>query len=148
MRRRIKEARFPSLRTSDTFEFERQPRILRDRILELARGDFVEQRENMVLIGEIGTGKACRTPAIDVACSQGGYRIQSLTAADLTTLLVEPNPMDRLSRKPDQLARLDVFVIDELTPRRQRRSTGSRTTPKYVRSGGGRAHVRVLSLLA
>lgn len=114
VRRRIKEARFPSLKTIDTFEFERQPGIERDRILELARGDFVERRENIVLLGEIGTGKTHLASAIGFACCQRGYRVRFLTAADLTTLLVESKSVDRLSRKLDQLARFDVVVIDEL----------------------------------
>lgn len=114
VRRRIKEARFPSLKTLDTFEFERQPDIERDRILELARGDFVERRENVVLLGEIGTGKTHLASAIAFACCQRGYRVRFMTAADLTTLLVESKSVDRLSRKLDQLARFDVVVIDEL----------------------------------
>jgi len=114
VRRRIKEARFPSLKTLDTFEFERQPEIKRDKILELVRGDFVAQHENVVLLGEIGTGKTHLASAIGFACCQRGYRVRFMTAADLTTLLVESKSVDRLSRKLDQLARFDVVILDEL----------------------------------
>ncbi|HHH31743.1 MAG TPA: AAA family ATPase [Polyangiaceae bacterium] len=112
--RRIKEAKFPSLKTVDAFDFERQPGVDRDKILELARADFVERHENIVLLGEIGTGKTHLASAIGFACCQRGYRVRFMTAADLTTVLVESKSVDRLSRKLDQMARYDVVILDEL----------------------------------
>lgn len=112
--RRIKEAKFPSLKTLDTFDFDRQPGIDRDKVLELARGRFVEAPENVVLLGEIGTGKTHLALAIGFACCQQGKRVRFMTAADLTTLLVESRSVDRLSRKLEQLARFDLVILDEL----------------------------------
>ena len=70
VQRRIQDAKFPNLKTLDTFDFERQPGLERDRVLELARGHFVERRENAVLLGEIGTGKTHLAIAIGFACCQ------------------------------------------------------------------------------
>ena len=114
VQRRIKEARFPSLKTLDTFDFDRQGAIPRETILDFGRGDFVSRHENIVLLGEIGTGKTHLATAIGFACCQQGYRVRFLTAADLTTLLVESKSVDKLSRKLDQLARFDLVIIDEL----------------------------------
>ena len=55
--RRIQDARFPTLKTLDTFDFDRQPSVSREKVLELGRGDFVARRENVVIRGEIGTGE-------------------------------------------------------------------------------------------
>lgn len=55
--RRIKAARFPVLYTLDTFDFEALPSINKTRILELAQGHWLQQRENVILVGDIGTGK-------------------------------------------------------------------------------------------
>lgn len=114
VQRRIQEARFPTLKTMDTFDFDRQPGISRDKLLDLARGSFVDRRENVVLLGEIGTGKTHLASSIGFACCQRGMRVRFMTAADLTTMLVESKSVDRLSRKLDQLARYDLVILDEL----------------------------------
>ncbi|QDV07242.1 transposase/IS protein [Planctomycetes bacterium Poly30] len=58
------------MKTLDTFEFDKQPGVDKDRVLELARGDLVERRENVFLVGEIGTGKTHLASAIGFACCQ------------------------------------------------------------------------------
>ncbi len=52
--------------------------------------------------------------ALGMACCQHDYRVRFLTAAELTTLLVEAQQQGRLARKLDQLARFDVVIVDEL----------------------------------
>jgi len=56
-RRRIQAARFPILRTLDTFDFSAVPTLNKAKILELARGEYITQCENILFVGEIGTGK-------------------------------------------------------------------------------------------
>lgn len=112
--RRIQEARFPILKTFDGFDFSVQPALDRKAVLELARGGFVDEHANVVLLGEVGTGKTHLAIALGVACCQQEYRVRFTTAAELTNLLVEAKADNRLSRKLEQLARYDVVCIDEL----------------------------------
>ena len=114
IRRRIQEARFPRLKTLDTFDFDYQPGLDRDVVLDLARGRFIDEQANVILIGEIGTGKTHLATAIALACCQREYRVRFLTAVDLTNMLVESKSVDKLSRKLDQMARYDLVVLDEL----------------------------------
>lgn len=114
IQRRIKEARFPMLKTLDGFDFEAQSGLDRDEMLELFRCEFVPEAGNVVLIGGVGTGKTHIAIALGLACCQNDYRVRFTTAAELTTMLVEAKSEDRLSRKLDQLARFDVVQIDEL----------------------------------
>ena len=55
--RRVKEANFPVLKTIDTFDFNAQPSINEQLVRELMRGEYLDKRENVLLIGNPGTGK-------------------------------------------------------------------------------------------
>jgi DNA replication protein DnaC len=114
IQRRIKEARFPMLKTLDAFDFEAQQGLDRDEVLELFDCEFVPQAANVVLVGGVGTGKTHIAIALGMACCQNDYRVRFTTAAELTNMLVEAKSQDRLSRKIEQLARFDVVILDEL----------------------------------
>ena len=114
IQRRIKDARFPMLKTLDAFDFEAQQGLDRDDVLELFDCEFVPQAANVVLVGGVGTGKTHIAIALGMACCQKDYRVRFTTAAELTNILVEAKSQDRLSRKLEQLARFDVIAIDEL----------------------------------
>jgi DNA replication protein DnaC len=55
--RRIKEANFPVIKTIDTYEFSARPSINEALVRELLRGEYLDKRENVLLIGNPGTGK-------------------------------------------------------------------------------------------
>jgi DNA replication protein DnaC len=112
--RRIKEARFPILKTLDAFDFAAQPDLDRDAVLELATGGFIDERANAVLLGGVGTGKTHLAIALGIAACQQGRRVRFITAAELTTALVEAKAIDRLSRKIEYFTRFELVVLDEL----------------------------------
>ncbi len=114
IQRRVKDARFPVLKTLDGFDFAAQPEVDRDTVLELARADFVDAQANVVLMGGVGTGKTHLATALGLAVCQKDRRVRFLTAADLTNALVEAKKAGRLSRKLEQLARFELVILDEL----------------------------------
>jgi DNA replication protein DnaC len=114
IQRRINEARFPMLKTLDTFDFATQRAVDREALLELARAGFVAEHANVVLIGGVGTGKTHLAIALGVACCQREHRVRYTTAAELTNTLVEAQREGKLSRKLEQLSRFEVLVLDEL----------------------------------
>jgi DNA replication protein DnaC len=114
IQRRIAEARFPVLKTLDGFDFAEQPSLDREAVLELFSCRFLEEKSNVVLIGEIGTGKTHLAIALGVAACQRERRVLFTTATELANNLLEAKSAGRLLRKLDQLARFDVLILDEL----------------------------------
>jgi len=112
--RRIKDARFPILKTLDAFDFNAQPEFDRSAVLELATGAYIDDRANAVLLGGVGTGKTHLAIALGIAACQQGRRVRFITAAELTTALVEAKAVDRLSRKLEYFARFELVILDEL----------------------------------
>lgn len=113
-RRRIQAARFPIVRTLDTFDFTAVPALNKAKILDLARGEYLTQRENILLVGEIGTGKTHLATALALAACRQGKRVRFYTAAGLVNELTEARDERRLLRFQAQLLKQDLVVLDEV----------------------------------
>jgi DNA replication protein DnaC len=94
--RRIKAAKFPVTKTLDTFDFLALPALNKKLVLELARGEFIDRRENVLALGNSGTGKTHLALALGLAACQGGYRVRFTTAAALVNELLEARDERRL----------------------------------------------------
>lgn len=114
IQRLLKEAHLPVIKTLDGFDFDAQSTLDRDSVLELFRCEFVERRANVVLVGEIGTGKTHLASALVVACCQKLKRARFITVAELVNTLAEAKAQGRLARKLEQFARFEVVCVDEL----------------------------------
>jgi DNA replication protein DnaC len=112
--RRIKAAKFPVVKTLDTFEFPALPKLNKKLVLELARCEFIDRRENVLALGNSGTGKSHLALALGMAACQGGYRVRFTTAAALVHELLEARDERRLLRFQKQLAKQDLLIVDEL----------------------------------
>ena len=113
-RRRIQAAHFPILHTLDTFDFSAVPTLNKVQILELARGEYLRRRENILFVGEIGTGKTHLATALALAACRQGQRVRFYTAAGLVNELTEARDERRLARLLAQLLKQDLVVLDEV----------------------------------
>jgi DNA replication protein DnaC len=111
---RIRAAGFPVAKEFDAFDFAAVPGLPKQKILELARGEWVEQHFNCCLIGGSGTGKTHLAIAWGLALCRIGQRVRFTTAAHLVTLLEEAQQQHRLDRVLGQLERADLLIVDEL----------------------------------
>jgi DNA replication protein DnaC len=111
--RRLKAARFPAAKTLDGFDFTARPSLNKPLVLDLARGDYLGRRENILLVGPSGTGKSHLALALAIAACGQGRRVRFWRVTELITTLREADEERQLNRLRAQLAKLDLLVLDE-----------------------------------
>jgi DNA replication protein DnaC len=112
--RRIHQARFPVVKSLDTFEFPALPSLNKALVLELARSEFLLRRENVLLLGNSGTGKTHLALALGLSACQRGHRVRFTTAAAVVHELLEAKDEKRLLRYQKQMASYELLIVDEL----------------------------------
>jgi DNA replication protein DnaC len=98
----------------DSFDFTALPSLNKALVIELTRGNFVDRRENVILIGSYGTGKTHLATALGIAACYQGKRVRFYTAAGLINELLEAHAQLRISRLESALAKCDLIILDEL----------------------------------
>ena len=81
--RRIKEAKFPAVKSLDSFDFAAIASLNKTLVLELARSEYVTRRENIIAVGNSGTGKTHICLGLGLAACQKGLSVGFNTAAAL-----------------------------------------------------------------
>ena len=96
--RRIKEARFPTVKSLDSFDFATIPSLNKTLVLELARCEYITRRENVIAVGNSGTGKTHIALGLGLAACQKGLSVGFTTAAAIVHELIEARDEKRLLR--------------------------------------------------
>ena len=112
--RRIKAARFPAVKSLDSFDFAAIPRLNKMQVLEMARCEWIERRENAIALGPSGTGKTHVALGLGLAACQKGLSVGFTTAAALVSEMMEARDERRLLRFQKQMAGYKLLIIDEL----------------------------------
>jgi DNA replication protein DnaC len=111
---RLKLAKFPVMKTIDSFDFSFQPKMDKDVILALFSLKFVEEKANVIFIGPSGVGKTHLALSLGVTACQGGYTCYFITFQDLLENLRKAQEQNRLKRKLLTYNKPHVLIIDEL----------------------------------
>jgi DNA replication protein DnaC len=112
--RRIKAARFPVVKSLDSFDFAAIPKLNKMQVLELARCEWIERRENVIALGPSGTGKTHVALGLGLAACQKGMSVGFTTAAALVSEMMEARDERRLLRFQKQMTAYQLLIIDEL----------------------------------
>ena len=112
--RRIKAARFPVIKSLDSFDFAAIPKLNKMQVLDLARCEWIERRENVIALGPSGTGKTHVALGLGLAACQRGLSVGFTTAAALVSEMMEARDERRLLRFQKQMAACNLLIIDEL----------------------------------
>lgn len=110
----IQKAQFPSLKTLDVFDFTRIPQIDKQHVFQLMQGDFATRSENIVALGNSGTGKTHLALAIGLTFCQRGESVLFQTAAHLVHSLMEAHDEKKLLKFKKKLNSYTLLIIDEL----------------------------------
>ena len=112
--RRIKAAKFPVAKSLDSFDFAAIPKLNKMQVLELARCEWIERREDVIALGPSGTGKTHVALGLGLAACQKGLSVGFITAAALVSEMMEARDERRLLRFQKQMAAYQLLIIDEL----------------------------------
>ena len=112
--RRIKAASFPTVKSLDSFDFKAIPKLNKLQVLELARCEWIERRENVIALGPSGTGKTHIALGLGLHACQKGLSVGFTTAAALVNALMDSRDERRLLRLQKQIAGYKLLIIDEL----------------------------------
>lgn len=112
--RRVAEAKFPRLKRLEDFNFSEAPQIQAASIRELATCGFVDKAENLIFLGESGTGKTHLSIALGICACMQSRRVRFTTTAGLVNELIEARDDKVLSKVVARYARFELLVVDEL----------------------------------
>ena len=112
--RRIRNARFPVLKTLEEFQWSWPRKINRPQIQNLFRLAFIAAHTNVVLIGNVGLGKTHLSIALGHAACLNGHAVLFTTAVDIINTLAAAQSAGRLKREFQRYLKPAVLIVDEL----------------------------------
>ncbi len=112
---RIKAAGFPVIKTLDTFETGHLMHVEPATIWQLATGEYIKRRENIIMVGNPGTGKTHLSIGLGIAACRDGYRVRFYSAPALATELAEAQDKYQLRRIEQAINKAELLIIDDLS---------------------------------
>ncbi|MDW7673964.1 MAG: IS21-like element helper ATPase IstB [Bacillota bacterium] len=114
LKRRLKHAKFPSIKTLESFDFSAIPSLKKKKVLELSRAGFIEKFENIIIVGNHGTGKTHLATSLALAACRQGYKVRFYNVAGLVNELIMAQSDHNLLKFEKQWLKFDLVVLDEL----------------------------------
>lgn len=111
---RLRQSRFPWIKSLEQFDFDFQPSLDRRQVRELAGLSFVERAHNVVVLGPPGVGKTHLAIALGVKAVEAGYSVLFHTLETLITKLTRAQNENRLERTLKQLTYPKLLILDEI----------------------------------
>jgi DNA replication protein DnaC len=114
LKRRIKDARFPIIKTMEGFNFEEAEGLDRRLVREMVEGTYIQEKRNIIFVGKTGTGKSHLATALGLEACRQGIRTRFVTGAGLANELIEARNERAVSRIIQKMSRFGLLILDEL----------------------------------
>ncbi len=112
--RRVREAKFPLVKTMEGFDFDLTPDLDIRLVRELSGCDYIKERRNIIFLGRSGTGKTHLATALGVEACKNNYRTRFVSCYTLVNELIEARQDKDLQRLIQRYSRYDLLILDEL----------------------------------
>ena len=110
---RIKRAQFPRVSTLEQFDWEFNPDINREKVMELATLDFVEQQKIALFLGKPGTGKTHLALAIALRAAEQGKKVFCTSLKKLSGQIIEAKHRGSLDRLFRRILSANLWLLDD-----------------------------------
>src|SRR5690554_669282 len=114
IQRGIRQANFPVIKTLESFDFLAIPSLNKPKVLKLMQGEYIRNKENIILVGNSGVGKTHIAIALGYEACRQGLRVKFYTAAGLINELLAAQQEYRLNRLEKQWLVPHLVILDEL----------------------------------
>lgn len=114
LKARLAAARFPAVKALEGFDFTLVPQVSKPLVLHLATGEFIANRESVILLGNSGTGKTHVAIGLGLAAIAAGYRVRFILVVDLIQELLQAERELRLPKYLKGWQKVDLVIADEL----------------------------------
>lgn len=114
LKRRIRDARFPIIKTMEGFNFDEAEGLDKRLIREMSEGTYIKEKRNIIFVGKTGTGKSHLATALGLEACRQGVRTRFVTGAGLVNELIEARSERAVGRIIQKMSRLGLLILDEL----------------------------------
>ncbi len=114
LKRRIRDARFPVMKTMEGFSFEEAEGLDKRLVREMAEGTYIKEKRNIIFVGKTGTGKTHLATALGLEACRQGVRTRFVTGAGLVNELIEARSERAVGRMIQKMSRFGLLILDEL----------------------------------
>lgn len=114
IQRKIRLARFPGIKTLDQFQWDWPKKINRLAVQNLFRLKFIEEKANVILLGNVGIGKTHLATALGYQACLKGHSVLFASAVDVINSLAAAQAANRLKSELKKYLSPSVLLLDEL----------------------------------
>lgn len=114
LKRRMREAKFPLLKTMEGFDFNAVPNLDIQLIRDMASCEYIKERRNLIFLGRSGAGKTHLATALGIEACKNNYRTRFVSCYALVNELIEAREEKDLQRLIQRYARYELLILDEL----------------------------------